>query len=39
LEFGYKEVQVLIPLRLLILEFPEPFEDRLEFFVMSHGNA
>jgi hypothetical protein len=39
LDFRHKEVQVLIALRLIILEFPEPFEDRSEFFVMCDGQC
>jgi hypothetical protein len=37
LEFGHKEIQVLISLRLIVLIFPEPPEDGLELFIVGHG--
>ena len=37
LQFGDRKVEMLVPLRLIALEFPESHENRCQFLLVGHG--
>ncbi len=37
LQLGGKEIKMLVTLGLIVLEFPQPLEDRHQFLLVRHG--